>query len=107
MRVMAMLGYLRIVDRSGLSAESQQELDTVIRKAEKLQKLISEFYDFSRLTASEYTIESENIELTKIIRDALADAYMELSARQLEVNVRIPETAVFIMANANALQRVF
>ena len=39
MRVMAMLGYLRIVDRSGLSAESQQELDTVnesrLRRAER------------------------------------------------------------------------
>ena len=103
----SMIGYLRIVDKSGFSVEAQEDLDTVIRKAERLKELISQFYDFTRVTASEYTVPMERIELTKILREALMDAYMELSAGSLEVNVTIPDTMVTVMANENALQRVF
>jgi len=103
----SMLGYLRIVDRDGLAADTQKSLDTVLRKAERLQELISQFYDFSRLTASEYSIEPETVELTKMLREVLIDAYAELSERQMEVTVRLPETAVTVVANETALQRVF
>ena len=103
----SMLGYLRIVDRDGLAADTQKSLDTVLRKAERLQGLISQFYDFSILTASEYSIEPETVELTKMLREVLIDAYAELSERQMEVTVRLPETAVTVVANETALQRVF
>ncbi len=103
----SMIGYLRIMDADGLDAETQEDLRTVIRKAERLQELITQFYDFSRLTSSDYMIELSEIEVTKALRGALADAYAELSARQLEVVVDIPENTVTVMANENALQRVF
>lgn len=103
----SMIGYLRIMDPSSLSVEAQEDLRTVIRKAERLQELITQFYDFSRLTDSEYSVALEAVEVTKILREALADAYAELSARQLEVVADIPENAVTVMANENALQRVF
>lgn len=102
----SMIGYLRIMDTSSFSADAQEDLRTVIRKAERLQELITQFYDFSRLTASEYAIAPEEVEVTKALREALADAYTELSERQLEVATDIPENAVTIMANENALQRV-
>jgi len=102
----SMIGYLRIMDTSSLGADAQEDLRTVIRKAERLQELITQFYDFSRLTASEYAIALEEVEVAKALREALADAYTELSERQLEVATDIPENAVTIMANENALQRV-
>ncbi len=103
----SMIGYLRIVDTSSLNLEAQEDLRTVLRKAERLQELITQFYDFSRLTASDYSVALESVEVTKTLREALADAYAELSARQLTVVADIPENAVIVMANENALQRVF
>ncbi len=103
----SMLGYLRIMDASGLSAEEQEDLQIVLRKAERLQELITQFYDFSRLTAQDYPLELERVDATKVLRVALADAYNELSGLSLEVTAKIPDTAVGIMANKNALQRVF
>ena len=102
----SMLGYLRIMDMNSLSVEVQEDLNTVIRKTERLQELITQFYDFSRLTDSEYSVALEAVEVTKTLREALADSYVELSARQLEVVADIPENAVVVMANENALQRV-
>lgn len=103
----SMIGYLRIMDTGSLNAEAQEDLRTVIRKAEKLQELITQFYDYSRLTDSEYSIELESVPVTKILRETMADAYGELSARQLKVVADIPEHTVTVIANQNALQRVF
>lgn len=103
----SMTGYLKIMDASGLNEEEQADLQTVLRKAERLQELITQFYDFSRLTAQDYPLDLESVDVTKILRMALADAYGELAGRQLEVGADIPETAVYIPANEKALQRVF
>jgi len=103
----SMLGYLKIMDTSSLKVEEQEDLQTVLRKAERLQELIHQFYDFSRLTAQDYPLELESIDVTKILREVIADSYVELSAKQLDVMVRLPETEVRILGNADALQRVF
>ena len=103
----SMIGYLRIMDTGRLSVEEQEDLQTVIRKAGKLQELISQFYDYSRLTDSEYVMEPEVVQVDKLLREALVDSYGDLSARQLEVEVDIPEQPIAIIANQNALQRVF
>lgn len=103
----SMIGYLRIIDTSSLSVEEQEDLRTVTRKAERLREMITQFYDFSRLIDSDYSLALDTTEVTKILREALVDAYGELSVRQLEVVTDIPEKAVTVMANENALQRVF
>ncbi|MBO5165074.1 MAG: HAMP domain-containing histidine kinase [Lachnospiraceae bacterium] len=103
----SMIGYLKIMDASGLNEEEQADLQTVLRKAERLQELITQFYDFSRLTAQDYPLDLESVDVTKTLREALADAYGELAGRQLEVTADIPEKAVCIMVNEKALQRVF
>ena len=103
----SMLGYLRIMDTGSLNIEAQEDMRTVIRKAERLQELITQFYDYTRLTTSEYSVALEAVEVTKSLREVLADAYGELSALQLEVVADIPENGVAVMANENALQRVF
>lgn len=103
----SMIGYLRIMDTSSLNVEEQEDLRTVIRKAERLREMITQFYDFSRLIDSEYSLALDTVEVTKILREALVDAYGELTARQLEVVADIPEKAITVTANENALQRVF
>lgn len=103
----SMLGYLRIMETEEVSAEVREDLGTVIRKAERLQELINQFYDFSRVTDLEYYVKLEDFEVTKALREALAEAYGELATRQLEVTTDIPESEVYVIANEKALQRVF
>lgn len=103
----SMLGYLRIMETEEVSAEVREDLGTVIRKAERLQELINQFYDFSRVTDLEYYVKLEDFEVTKALREALAEAYGELATRQLEVTTDIPKSEVYVIANEKALQRVF
>lgn len=102
----SMLGYLRIMETGNLSPEDREDLQTVIRKAERLQELITQFYEYTKVTSTDYSLSLENIEVTKLLREAMADAYSELEKRQLEVEVNIPQGPLEIRGNVNAMQRV-
>lgn len=103
----SMIGYLKIFDTSKLSQEEQEDIKTVIRKAEKLQELITQFYDYSRLTAQDYTLQLTCIEITRLIRTILADAYKELEQRQLKVMTNMSEKEIYAIVDEQAMQRVF
>jgi len=103
----SMLGYLRLMETGGLCPEEKEDLQTVIRKAERLQELITQFYEYTKVTSSDYSLILESIEVTKLLREALADAYPELEKRRLEVDVQMPQTPVMLRGNVNAMQRVF
>ncbi len=102
----SMLGYLRIMETGGLSPEEREDLQTIIRKAERLQELITQFYDYTKVTSSDYSLSLESVEVTKLLREALADAYPELEKRQLDVTAQIPQGPLVITGNVNAMQRV-
>lgn len=102
----SMLGYLRIMETSNMTPEEREDLQTVIRKAERLQELITQFYEYTKVTSTDYSLSLENIEVTKLLREALADAYPELEKRQLEVEVNIPQGPLEITGNVNAMERV-
>ena len=102
----SMLGYLRIMETGNMNPEEREDLQTVIRKAERLQELITQFYEYTKVTSTDYSLSLENIEVTKLLREALADAYSELEKRQLEVEVNIPQGPLEIRGNVNAMQRV-
>ena len=102
----SMLGYLRIMETGNLNPENREDLQTVIRKAERLQELITQFYEYTKVTSSDYSLTLESIEVTKLLREALADAYPELEKRQLEVEVKISQGPLEIRGNVNAMQRV-
>ena len=103
----SMLGYLRLMDLSGLPKEEQEDLQTVLRKAERLQELITEFYDFSRLSAGEYGLTMERLDVAKCLRNTLADGYGDLLLHEMDVTTEIPERPMFILGDDSALQRVF
>lgn len=102
----SMLGYLRIMETGNMNPEDREDLQTVIRKAERLQELITQFYEYTKVTSVDYSLPLESVEVTKLLREALADAYQELENRQLEVEAQIPQGPLEIMGNINAMQRV-
>lgn len=102
----SMLGYLKLMDGSGLEEEEQEDLQRVLRRGEQLQELISQFYDYSRVTAQDFPLELEPVEITRLLREGLADAYGDLSKKQLEVTAELPEQPVYVSGNSQALKRV-
>ncbi|WP_066712012.1 sensor histidine kinase [Clostridium sp. Marseille-P299] len=103
----SILGYLKILDQSGLEQEDKEALAIIQRKAYLLQRLISQFYDFSRLTSEDYVLEMEQIDIARLLRETVIDYYQELSVKNLEIDLVIPEHPILVEANSNAMERVF
>lgn len=103
----SILGYLRVLDQSGLEQEDKEALSIIQRKAYLLQRLISQFYDFSRLTSEDYVLEMEQIDIARLLRETVIDYYQELSVKNLQIDLDIPEHPILVEANSNAMERVF
>lgn len=102
----AILGYLELVDDSRLSGEDREALAVVERKSRYLQGLIRDFYDLSRLERADMRLKQEPVEITRLIRETVLSYYPEFEERHLRVELELPERAVPIMGNQEALERI-
>lgn len=116
----SILGYLELVDGSVLTAEDQEALAVVEKKSRYLQKLIGDFYDLVRLeragqayvsgqtagNGEAFSLKLEPLEVTRLVREAVLSYYLEFEKRNLKVDLELPETAVMIMGDRGALERI-
>lgn len=104
------LGYIRLLkDGKGDVQEKQngQMLDVIERKARGMQALVAQFYDYARISASDYVLTVERVDAGRLLREALADAYGALDAAGLEVEAALPEHPCPVHGDAAAMERVF
>lgn len=102
----SILGYLELVDGSRLSGEDREALAVVERKSRYLQGLIRDFYDLSRLERTDVFLKQEPVEITRLIRETVLSYYPDFEERHLAVELALPEMAVFLMGNQEALERI-
>lgn len=114
------LGYLRLFRKSGMflsddaakdpRAQKQELLETITileQKAEVMNHLVSQFYDYSRFNSGSYEIELQRIDASRILRESLMGSYQILQQNELEVDVRLIDHAVWVLGDTAALERIF
>ncbi|MCR2049425.1 HAMP domain-containing histidine kinase [Acetatifactor muris] len=89
------------------SARMEESLETIERNARKMERLVSQFYEYSRLTAVEEGYEMQEADAGRILRESLADNSLILEKACLQVSCELPEHAVTVWGNAEALERIF
>ncbi|MGI6019689.1 MAG: sensor histidine kinase [Marvinbryantia sp.] len=103
----SMIGYLCMLDQSGLSQEEKEDLAVIERKAQALQRLISQFYDYSKARDEDLKLELTCVDATRLLREKMLEQWKELEERNLEVELEIPEDTVMATANLDALERIY
>lgn len=105
------LGYIKLLQtqvRNSSNANEQKEmLVTIERKARTMENLISQFYDYSRLSASDYNLELEEVDVRKILRETFTDNCLVLETANLEVRTNFPDYPIWVEGNKDALERIF
>lgn len=102
----AILGYLELVDASGLSGADREALAVVERRCRYLQRLICDFYDLSRLENKKVPLQRKPVEITRLIRETMLSYFPEFEERRLAVELSLPETAVTVLGDPEALERI-
>ena len=98
------LGYLEIMRLNG-SGENEMLLK-VEQKARRVMELINQFFTLAKLEAGETDIEISKIDVCEVCRENVLDFYELLTQKEFRVEVDIPEEAVFVRGNKDALQRI-
>lgn len=98
------LGYLEIMRLNG-SGENEMLLK-VEQKARRVMELINQFFTLAKLEAGDTDIEISKIDVCEICRENVLDFYELLTQKEFRVEVDIPEEAVFVRGNKDALQRI-
>lgn len=102
----AILGYLELVDGSGLSEADKEALAVVERRSRYLQRLICDFYDLSRLERKNVQLQQKPVEITRLVRETMLSYSPEFEERRLTVELSLPETAVTVLGDQEALERI-
>lgn len=98
------LGYLEIMHLN--SSGENEMLLKVEQKAQRVMELINQFFTLAKLEAGDTEIEISKIDVCEACRENVLDFYELLTQKEFQVQVDIPEEAVFVRGNKDALQRI-
>lgn len=101
------LGYLEIMRLHGEPAgEMLEMLQKTERKAKNVMDLINQFFTLAKLEAGDTDIVLSRIDVCEVCRESILDFYGILSSGGFQVEVDVPEDAVYAQGNEEALQRI-
>lgn len=104
----SVIGYIQLLSDDGLSGEERKKYkEILLSRAKSLQTLISGFYELSRLDSGEYGFEPEPLNLQNILCEIMASFYQNFLDLGVEPKVQINEKAPPVVADENAVRRVF
>ncbi len=97
------LGYLEIMRLSDADDEMRKKAET---KAKQVMELISRFFTLAKLEAGDAGITVSRIDVSEICRESVLSFYEILMQKEFEVDLSIPEGAVYALGEKDALQRI-
>ena len=103
----SILGYLQLLEDDTLSPEDRKTyLGVVGSRAQALQRLITSFYDLSRLEGGEFPLEKERVDLRGVLAELLASFYQDFTDAGFDMRVDLDEHAPAVCADPGGALRV-
>ncbi|MCI8491309.1 MAG: HAMP domain-containing histidine kinase [Lachnospiraceae bacterium] len=96
------LGYLEIMRLNGEA--TQEMLAKTEQKAQSVMELINQFFTLAKIEAGDAEIALSRVDICEICRESILDFYEILTKADFQVEVGLPERAVYIQGNQEALQ---
>ena len=97
------LGYLEIMR---LDSPTDKILEKVENKAKQVMELINQFFTLAKLESGDMNLAISRIKINELCRENILSFYDILSQKNFEVDISIPEKAIFVKGNAEAIQRI-
>lgn len=98
------LGYLEIM-RLGNEVSPEMLLKTE-QKAQGVMELINQFFTLAKIEAGDMDLKLLRVDLCEICRESILDFYEILTNAEFQVEIGLPEQAVWIQGDPEALQRI-
>ena len=104
----SVIGYLNLLqDQKEIKEEERKKyLSIALKKAERLEELINEFFDVTRFHLSGITLERSRVNLTRMLEQITYEFQPQLEEKGLECILECPPD-VSVNCDVNKIQRVF
>jgi PAS domain S-box-containing protein len=104
----AVLGYAQLLLRSHDDPEMlQQGLETIERSAKAQAQLISDMMDVSRIISGKIRLDVQPMQVGSVIEAAIETVRPAATARQIEIDIHLPERVLPVAGDPERLQQVF
>ena len=97
-------GYLEIMRTKG-TAEPEM-LEKAEQKAQALMELIDSFFSLAKLEAGDTDMTISRMDVCEICRESVLEFYEILTEADFQVEIGLPDEAVYAQGNREALQRI-
>ena len=104
----AIITYADLLKDENLSEEKRKQyIETLDRKAQRLQVLIEDLFEMSKATSGNITLNIENIDVVSLMKQTLLELEDKLKEANLLVRNNIPEGKVLLPLDSQRTFRVF
>ncbi|WP_133015942.1 sensor histidine kinase [Clostridium cuniculi] len=104
----SIIGYLQMIKSEKSSeADKKEYIDIVEKRTKSLQKLISSFYDLSRIEGNEYNFNYKKVNLSNVLCENVAVFYNDFINNNIEPVIEIEEGIKEIISDEGAITRIF
>ncbi len=97
------LGYLEIMR---MDSPDEEMLKKVEDKAGQVLEMMNQFFTLAKLEAGDTELEAVRIPVNEVCRESILDFYEILSQKGFEVDINVPEEAVYVLGDREALHRI-
>lgn len=107
----SIIGYLELLSgkNSNLLSESQKQkyLTIAFNKARRLEQLINDLFDFTKLSYGKMTMKVGYVDIVKLLEQLLEEAYPNFAEKGLSYELKTNVPSLEIMADGGLIARLF
>lgn len=102
----AIIGYIQMLERSGLNGEQQEKATIILKKANAMRELVESFFELSVIESGQSELAEEAVNFTNIVSEAVVDFIPRFEAAELEPDVDLGNKSLYIAGDTTALGRI-
>ena len=103
----SILSYARLLEEERLTGAAGDYARIILEKANRLNVMVQDVFSISKAASGQLPMKIERIDLSKLLRQTLADMDDAITQSGLTLKVELPEREVEIVADGARLYRVF
>lgn len=104
----SIIGYIKLIkENSNLDNDIKRYIDIIDNKAESLENLINDLFEYTKLIACDVKIEKINISLNEFMRQVVEGMMPVCSENDLTILFEAPEEELNVNIDPNKMVRVF
>lgn len=102
------LGFMEMLRNEDIGDnEKLQELEIVDNRLRTLEKLINQFFEFSRSVSADGPPDISPVNVVGLLEECTAESFDDFSASDRKILMECPETKLVVLSNKEMLGRIF